>query len=173
MFGDKGIFVNSILLDDTKFAAVGYSDLARGYNVSLFFNQREGIENYGLNFTKDFIFDRYRQLSAYTEFEIQSYSQDSSLLNGFLTPDFDGQRYYLLKLGSIYAFDITVRDMHGPISGQRLFFRTETGFNIEEAEFSNYDLNADVRLYHRILPRFGLAHRLVGGLRKVTSLICT
>ncbi|MCB0271549.1 MAG: hypothetical protein KDD46_00890 [Bdellovibrionales bacterium] len=163
LFGDKGVFVNSILLSDTKFATIGFTDLSQGYSTSFFYNQRQSIDNYGLNFTKDIIMDRYRQISMYSEFEIQSYGSDSSARNAFLSPSFDGNRYYLAKLGSIYAFDITVNDLHGPVSGQRLYFRSEAGLDLEKGRVSNYDINGDIRLYHRILPKFGFAHRLVGG----------
>jgi hypothetical protein len=163
LFGDQGIFINSILLGDTKFAAIGYSNIEQAYNTSLFFNERNGIRNYGLNFTKDFVLDRYRQMSLYSEFEIQDYDPDASARNDFLDPSFDDEYFYLLKEGIIFALDGTVRDLHGPVSGARLYTRGEVGFNIPDASISSWDVNLDARWYNRILPRFGLAHRIVAG----------
>jgi hypothetical protein len=37
------------------------------------------------------------------------------------------------------------------------------GFNIPDASISSWDVNLDARWYNRILPRFGLAHRIVAG----------
>jgi len=163
LFSDRGIFFQGIYFNNTRFGVLGYSDLVRGYNLSAFYNEREGINSYGLNYTKNTILDRYRQWSNYAQFEYQGYEANSSSQNVFVPSSFDGQNYYLLKLGSIYALDITVGDWHGPISGQRLYFKAEAGFDIPTATFANFDLNLDVRLYNRILPRFGLAHRLVAG----------
>lgn len=163
LFSDRGIFVNSMFLGDTKFATVGFSDLNSGFNTSFFFNVRQGIENYGLDFSKNFIFDRYRQLTPYFDVEYQAYAPGSSALNSFITSNFDSQSFYLLKTGLIYSYDVTIWDRHGPASGSRLYFRTETGLDASNGRSSNTDVNVDVRIYNRILPRFGFAHRLSGG----------
>lgn len=163
LFSDRGIFVNSMFLGDTKFATVGFSDLNNGVNSSFFFNTRTGIDNYGLDFSKNYIFDRHRQLTPYFDLEYQSYAQNSSALNSFVTSQFDGHSFYLLKAGMIYSYDVTIWDRHGPASGSRLYFRTETGLDASNGRSSNTDINMDVRIYNRILPRFGLAHRLSGG----------
>ncbi|MCB0326723.1 MAG: hypothetical protein KDD52_03805, partial [Bdellovibrionales bacterium] len=39
----------------------------------------------------------------------------------------------------------------------------EAGLDTQGGELSNFDANIDFRLYKQLLPRFGLAHRLVGG----------
>lgn len=163
LFSDKGLFINSMFLGDTKFATVGYSDLNTGNNAVIFYNVRDGIENVGIDLSKNFIFDRYRQLTPYIDFEYQNYSSNSSALNSFIDTTFDSQSYYLTKLGAIYSYDVTIWDRHGPASGSRLYFRTETGWDISNNRSSNTDVNIDVRVYNRILPRFGLAHRLSGG----------
>jgi hypothetical protein len=163
LFSDKGFFINSMFLGDTKFATFGYSDLNSGNNASVFYNVRDGIENVGLDFSKNFIFDRYRQFTPYLDIEYQAYSSDSSALNSFIDSTFDSQSFYLGKLGGIYSYDVTIWDRHGPSSGSRLYFRTETGWDISNNRSSNTDVNIDVRVYNRILPRFGLAHRFSGG----------
>lgn len=163
LFSDRGIFVNSMFLGDTKFATVGYSNLNTGNNVSFFYNVRDGIENYGLDFSKNYIFDRYRQLTPYFDVEYQAYTPDSSALNSFITSEFDSKSFYLMKVGAIYSYDVTIWDRHGPASGSRLYFRTETGLDASNGRSSNTDFNIDIRVYNSILPRFGLAHRLAGG----------
>lgn len=163
LFSDKGVFVNSMFLGDTKFATVGYSDLNSGLNVSYFYNLRDGIENMGIDIAKNIIFDRYRQLTPYIDLEYQAYSPNSSALNSFIDSSFDDHSYYLIKLGSVYSYDVTVWDRHGPADGSRLYFRAETGVDTQNPRFTNTDANIDVRVYNRILPRFGFAHRLAGG----------
>lgn len=163
LFSDRGVYVNSMFLEDTKFATIGYSNLNTGNSTSFFYNTRDGIENMGIDLSKNFIFDRYRQLTPYVDFEYQAYSYDSSIINSFIDPSFNNQTYYLAKFGVVYSYDVTVWDRHGPVSGGRLYFRTETGIDMSNGESSNTDGNIDVRVYNRILPRFGLAHRLSGG----------
>lgn len=163
LFSDRGVFVNSMFMGDTKFAAVGYSNLNTGNNVSFFYNTREGIDNYGFDFSKNYIFDRYRQLTPYFDVEYQTYAVNSSALNSFVNSSFDSKSFYLMKLGAIYSYDVTIWDRHGPSSGSRLYFRTETGLDASNLRSSNTDANIDLRIYNRILPRFGLAHRFSGG----------
>ena len=163
MFSDKGVFFDAVFLGDTKFATVGVSDLNSGINTSYFYNIRDGIENTGIDITKNIIFDRYRMLSPYMDFEYQQYSGNSSALNSFIDSTYDNKNFYLLKFGAVYSYDVSVWDRHGPISGSRLYFRAETGMDTVNPRVSNADANIDVRVYNQILPRFSLAHRLSGG----------
>ncbi|MEZ4703884.1 MAG: hypothetical protein R3A11_01565 [Bdellovibrionota bacterium] len=163
LFSDRGIFVNSVFLGSARYASIGYSDLRYGYSGSFFFNSRRGIDNYGIDVSKNFILDQYRQVTLYSDFEYQNYSVDSSVLNSFIEPKFNDSSYYLLKAGFVYSFDGTSHDFHGPIEGSRFFFRTESGVDTQRGELSNIDANIDFRLYHEFLPRLGLAHRFVAG----------
>lgn len=163
LFSDKGVYVNSMFLENTRFATVGYSDLNTGHNYAFFYNFRDGIENMGLDFSKNYIFDQYRQFTPYVDFEFQNYASNSSTLNPFIDPKFNGESYYIGKLGMIYSYDVSVWDRHGPASGSRFYSRFETGMDMGNTRFSNADVNVDIRVYNRVLPRFGFAHRLSGG----------
>lgn len=163
LFSDRGLFVDSIFLGDARFATVGYVDLRYGNSYSFFFNSRDEIDNFGVEYAHSFALDRYREINWYTDFEIQDYGLATLDTANFVTPTIENRKFYVLKTGVVYAYDVSVRDFHGPSSGSRFFFRTEAGLDAGNLELSNLDANLDFRLYHRILPRFGFAHRFVAG----------
>src|SRR5262249_24399876 len=74
--------------------------------------------------------------------------------------------YFLGKFGAVYGFDETLWDRHGPQSGKRLFAKGELGVNMETGEISNADFTIDARCYTELLPRVGLAHRLIAGISR-------
>ncbi len=163
LFSDRGFFVNSMFLGDAKFANAGFSNLTTGNTYSVFYNSRENIDNVGARFTKQFVLDRYRELSTYGDFETQFYGKQTTETQNYVTPEIEDRNFYIVKTGAVYAYDVTVWDRHGPTTGSRIFLRTEAGFDAGNSRLANVDANLDFRLYNRFLPRFGLAHRIVAG----------
>ncbi|MCB0308821.1 MAG: PD40 domain-containing protein [Bdellovibrionales bacterium] len=163
MFSDRGIFVDSIFLGDARFATAGYADLRYGNAYTVFFNSRDGIKNFGGGYSKTFLFDRFREVNLYSEFEVQDYGAATPDTSRFVTPDVEYDTFYLFKVGAAYGYDATSWDLHGPVRGSRFFFKAEGGMDVGNQNISNLDVNVDYRLYHQLLPRFGFAHRIVAG----------
>ncbi len=163
LFSDKGLFINSVFLQDSQYATIGFSDLTNGRSYSFFYNSRDNVTNLGVDFAKDFLLDRYRQVTWYSDFEWQDYGLPTPDTIRFVTPDVQLRSFYLLKTGVAYGYDVTLWDRHGPVTGSRLYLKGEGGFDAGNARLANLDANLDYRLYNRILPRFGFAHRLVAG----------
>ena len=163
LFSDKVLFLNSIFLSDELIAAIGFGDLNRGYMVSAQYTDLPELSSATFNYTRTFLVDEFRQLNLFGEFEFQDYSLITSNSPVWITADEAGNEFYLLKTGLSFGSDETVWDRHGPFAGKRLFTRSEVGFNLETGDIANVDVNVDFRLYTPILPRLGLAHRIMAG----------
>lgn len=163
LFSDQGMFVDGMFLGSQRFATASFVDLKKSQSYSAFFNDRSEIQNYGFGIAKGFILDRYREITVNGIFEVQDYGMLTPDSADFITPNEENETFYLLKSGVNFAYDVTVWDRHGPTSGARLFVGTEFGTDLGNARFANADGNLDFRLYHRILPRFGFAHRIIAG----------
>ncbi|HMQ10868.1 MAG TPA: hypothetical protein PKC21_00840 [Oligoflexia bacterium] len=163
IFSDKGAFVNLILLGENKFAVFGVSNLRNATSASVFYNDRENIQNYGINFSKRFNLDRYRAFNILTELERQVYGESTPDTLSYVDSDVENKSFNVVKLSSTYDHDVTLWDRHGPISGSRVFFRLSSGLDLTEQRLAYYSGNADVRFYNSILNKFSLAHRLSAG----------
>lgn len=163
IFSDKGAFVNITLLGENKFAVFGISNLRNATSYSLFYNERENIQNFGINFNKRFNLDRYRAFNILTEFERQIYGDATADTISYVDSDVENKRFNVVKLSSTYDHDVTLWDRHGPISGSRVFFRLSSGLDLTEQRLAYYSGNTDIRYYNSILNKFSLAHRLSAG----------
>jgi hypothetical protein len=163
LFSDLGMFVNAAFLGDDRYASVSYVDLDLHMAYSFRYNSSEEIDDYGFEISKALIFDRYREVVLFSQFEIQDYGPRTIDTLKYVTPEIENRTFYLLKAGAVYGYDVTIWDHHGPVSGSRLFFRSEAGLDPGNTALANVDGNLDFRIYHELLPRFGFATRIVGG----------
>ncbi|HLG18576.1 MAG TPA: hypothetical protein VI895_02025 [Bdellovibrionota bacterium] len=163
LFSDVGLFVNAAFLSSDRFASVSYVDLVKQMSYSFRYNSSEEIQDYGFEAAKFFILDRYRSVTLFSQFEIQEYGRQRIDTLKFVTPEMENRAFYIIKGGAVYSYDVTIWDQHGPVSGSRFFFRTETGLDTGSLGLASIDANLDFRVYNEILPRFGFAHRIVGG----------
>jgi hypothetical protein len=163
LFSDHGVLFNGVFLGDSQFASMSYADLEHGRTYSLFYNFQDELRNGGVDLSKDFILDRYREISVYGDFEFQHYGLPTAATVDYVTPDLTGRTFYLIKGGVAYAYDVTVWDNHGPVSGSRFFVKGEVGGDAGNGGLANVNAGVDYRLYTQVIGRFGFAHRIVAG----------
>ena len=163
LFSDQGIFVNGLFFGETQFATVGYANLKVGRNYSLQFNKRDNIRIGGVEIEQNFTLDRYREITLSANSEIHDYGLPTSSTTQIVTPDVQDQTFYVVGGGLRYGQDVTVWDLHGPISGHRFFAKVGSGMDVETQGLAHFDANVDFRLYQRFARRFGLAHRIIAG----------
>ncbi|MFH1016685.1 MAG: hypothetical protein V1798_00720 [Pseudomonadota bacterium] len=163
LFSDHGVFVNGVFLGDSQFASASYADLVNGRTYTLFYDFQDALRNGGINVSKSFILDRFREFVLFGEFEFQNYGLSAPDTAYYITPDVENRTFYVVKAGLAYAYDVTVWDSHGPVTGSRFYIQGSAGADPQHHSLANLDANLDYRLYTQVVGRFGFAHRIVAG----------
>lgn len=166
LFNEKSFFANSILLSDELVSSVGFVDTNSGWGILGNFSDLEQTRTASLVLNRAFLLDEFREIDLYGEIETQEYAALNAATPAYVLPGQPGNLFYVGKTGIAYGFDEAVWDRHGPFSGKRLFVKGELGFNLESGELANADAVLDVRWYHALWTKLGLAHRLMAGVSR-------